>query len=98
MGGMKIRKHITYKIITALLFPPAIFLIQFKSAKELKYMPQTQEEHEQELESQEDLTFSNQEPNPNIGLTLNGLKARNERASLNSQDSQDLVEKVLVIF
>jgi transient receptor potential cation channel subfamily M protein 3 len=53
MGGMKIRKYVTWKIITALLFPPAIFTIQFKSAKELQYMPQTQEEHEQELENQD---------------------------------------------
>ena len=33
MGGMKIRKHVTYKIIAALLFPPFLFAIQFKSAK-----------------------------------------------------------------
>ena len=52
MGGMKIRKYVIYKIITALLFPPAIFAIQFKSAKELQYMPQTQEEHEQDLAEQ----------------------------------------------
>ena len=45
MGGMKIRKYVTYKVIAALLFPPALFLMQFKTAKELQYMPQTQEEH-----------------------------------------------------
>jgi transient receptor potential cation channel subfamily M member 3 len=49
MGGMKIRKYATYKIIAALLFPPAIFAITFKSVKELQYMPQTQEEHEKDL-------------------------------------------------
>ena len=59
MGGMKIRKFVIYKIITALLFPPAIFAIQFKSAKELQYMPQTQEEHEQEMESQQDTSMNN---------------------------------------
>jgi transient receptor potential cation channel subfamily M member 3 len=48
MGGMKIRKYSTYKVIFALIFVPAIFAIQFKSAKELQYMPQTQEEHEQD--------------------------------------------------
>jgi hypothetical protein len=51
MGGMKIRKYITYKVITALLFPPVLFAIQFKSAKELQYMPQTQEEYEHDLEN-----------------------------------------------
>lgn len=50
---MKIRKHVIPKIIIALLFPPALFAIQFKSVKELQYMPQTQEEHEQDLEDQE---------------------------------------------
>ena len=71
MGGMKIRKYVTYKVITALLFPPAIFAIQFKSAKELQYMPQTQEEHEQELNdvssisssSSNDISEANHEPN-----------------------------------
>ncbi len=50
---MKIRKYVTYKVITALLFPPALFAIQFKSAKELQYMPQTQEEYEHDLENKE---------------------------------------------
>lgn len=49
IGGMKLRKHITFKVISALIFPPAIFAIEFKSAKELQVMPQTEEEHEQEL-------------------------------------------------
>jgi transient receptor potential cation channel subfamily M protein 3 len=54
MGGMKIRKHVILKVLAGLLFPPFIFMIQFKSAKELQYMPQTQEEHENELENKED--------------------------------------------
>ena len=52
IGGMKLKKHVTFKVITALIFPPAIFTIEFKSAKELKFMPQTEEEYEQELENQ----------------------------------------------
>lgn len=83
MGGMKIHKHVTYKIIAALLFPPALFAIQFKSAKELQYMPQTQEEHEQELENHnEDQPGYQKTPDmaADIGLTnvLNGLKARSD--------------------
>ena len=54
MGGMKIRKYATYKVISALIFPPAIFAIQFKSAKELQYMPQTQEEYEQDQNNDSD--------------------------------------------
>ena len=54
-------RYVTWKIITALLFPPAIFTVQFKSAKELQYMPQTQEEHEQELESQDVASYNGSE-------------------------------------
>lgn len=67
MGGMKIRKHVIFKVIAALLFPPAIFAIQFKSAKELQYMPQTQEEHEQELENQDDDSDSESDKLSNSG-------------------------------
>ena len=52
MGGMRVRKYVAFKIIFALIFPPAIFWIHFKSAKEIKYMPKTQEEHEQNQENQ----------------------------------------------
>lgn len=85
MGGMKIRKYVIYKIITALLFPPAIFAIQFKSAQELQYMPQTQEEHEQDLAEQADSaeTVSN-DPNNNELFELNNPII--EKTSLSSND------------
>ena len=75
LGGMKIRKYVTYKVIAALLLPPALFAIQFKSAKELQYMPQTQEEHEQEMENQEsdsyDSSNQHQDKISFISLLLN---------------------------
>ncbi len=43
------RKYITFKVISALFFPPAIFAIKFKTVSELKYMPQTEEEHENDM-------------------------------------------------
>ena len=76
MGGMKIRKYVTWKIITALLFPPAIFTIQFKSAKELQYMPQTQEEHEQELESQDTTSQLGSEAENVVIEEVNELNAK----------------------
>jgi hypothetical protein len=100
MGGMKIRKNITYKILLALLFPPAIFAIQFKSAKELQYMPQTQEEHEQDLENKEDSTYSYQ--TPDLGVAFNGLNARN--AKISDEDDEAFVDdstvpvKILVFY
>ena len=75
MGGMKIRKYITYKVIAALLFPPFIFAIQFKSAAELQYMPQTQEEYEQQLESQDQSDDSSDESsNDSVSLRNNTKK------------------------
>lgn len=94
MGGMKIRKHVTYKIITALLFPPAIFAIKFKSAKELQYMPQTQEEHEQDLEDQSEVSISGSDNN--IGLTLNGLNSRDVNGDVVDGSDSNIVERVLV--
>ena len=82
MGGMKIHKYVTYKIIAALLFPPCLFLIPFKTAKELQYMPQTQEEHEQELENNsEEAGYQKAGDVSDIGLTnvLNGLNARYDK-------------------
>jgi transient receptor potential cation channel subfamily M protein 3 len=79
MGGMKIRKHITYKVITALLCPPAIFAIQFKSAEELQYMPQTQEEYEYELENQD-----SDDDNSSSSSSISG-----NNGSMNHRDSQE---------
>ncbi|XP_067127753.1 transient receptor potential cation channel trpm isoform X2 [Centruroides vittatus] len=45
MGGLRTRKNANSKVIFALLFPPAIFKLEFKSTEELKLMPQTEEEH-----------------------------------------------------
>jgi hypothetical protein len=49
MGGMKMQKYISFKVIGALLFPPFIFKIKFKTVNELKNMPQTEAEHENEM-------------------------------------------------
>lgn len=92
MGGMKIRKHIIFKVITGLLFPPAIFAIQFKSAKELQYMPQTQEEHENELENKDDDdSTSSKQNDKSERISLNSL-GKNRRTN---QD--DFVSTLLII-
>ena len=92
MGGMKIRKYVTWKIITALLFPPAIFAIQFKSAKELQYMPQTQEEHEQEMESQDSLSQAGSEADNLAGDEANDSHDKDSSES----DHNDLSHHQLV--
>ncbi|CAF0758756.1 unnamed protein product [Brachionus calyciflorus] len=94
MGGMKIRKYVTYKVIAALLFPPAIFAIQFKSAKELQYMPQTQEEHEQELEELEtnSIDSSQDDSHPVNHLPLNHTDTPEARHNLTDASNMDLLE------
>jgi hypothetical protein len=45
IGGMNVRKYLKWMVLLALFFPPALFLIDFKSSKELQLMPQTEEEY-----------------------------------------------------
>jgi len=98
MGGMKIRKHVTYKVVFALLCPLAILAIQFKSAKELQLMPQTQEEHEQDLADLSDTSScAESEMNANAGLAMRGLNARSDHADLvDGEDAEGGIGKVLV--
>ena len=42
---MNVRKYLKWLVLLALVFPPAIFLIDFKSSTELQLMPQTEEEY-----------------------------------------------------
>ncbi|KAJ8028997.1 Transient receptor potential cation channel subfamily M member 3 [Holothuria leucospilota] len=49
MGGLQIRKYINLKVILALVIPPAILLLSFKSKEELLLMPQTFSEHIQDV-------------------------------------------------
>ena len=46
MGGIKLRKHVSLKVLFGIVVPPALFLIQFKSNKEFKLMPQTERMYE----------------------------------------------------
>lgn len=60
MGGLRTRKNANLKVIFALLFPPAIFKLEFKSTEELKLMPQTEEEHIWNLQKKETDTNENE--------------------------------------
>lgn len=46
-GGMKLRKYLTIEVILGILFPPAIFSIEFRSDKERELMPHHKKHHEQ---------------------------------------------------
>ncbi|XP_033750310.1 LOW QUALITY PROTEIN: transient receptor potential cation channel subfamily M member 3-like [Pecten maximus] len=63
MGGLQMRKNSSLKVILGILIPPYILALEFKSKEELQLMPQTMEEHLDELENQAseeegDLSFS----------------------------------------
>ncbi|KAL3865684.1 hypothetical protein ACJMK2_043048, partial [Sinanodonta woodiana] len=53
MGGLRMRKSTSLKVIVGILIPPYILAMEFKSKEELQLMPQTMEEHLDELEDSE---------------------------------------------
>ncbi|XP_069947217.1 transient receptor potential cation channel trpm isoform X1 [Cherax quadricarinatus] len=46
LGGLRTRKNTNIKVMLSLLFPPLIPVLGFRSREELKTMPQTREEHQ----------------------------------------------------
>lgn len=52
IGGMNVRKYLKWMVLLGLICPPALYLIDFKSPKELQLMPQTEEEY---FQNEEDL-------------------------------------------
>ncbi|KAL4227851.1 Transient receptor putative cation channel subfamily M member 7 [Mactra antiquata] len=51
MGGLRMRKNTSLKVLLGILIPPYILALEFKSKEELQLMPQTMEEHLDELDS-----------------------------------------------
>lgn len=62
MGGLRMRKNSSLKVIVGIFIPPYAMALEFKTKEELQLMPQTMEEHLEELEDDdsdtEDLSFS----------------------------------------
>ncbi|XP_077989060.1 transient receptor potential cation channel subfamily M member 3-like [Glandiceps talaboti] len=54
MGGLQMRKNTSLKVIMGILLPPSIVTLEFKSKEELELMPQTIEEHFQDLQDADD--------------------------------------------
>lgn len=54
MGGLQTRKNSSIKVIAGILFPPFLAALEYKSKKELKFMPQTAEEHLEDTVEDED--------------------------------------------
>ncbi|XP_076465905.1 transient receptor potential cation channel subfamily M member 1-like [Babylonia areolata] len=50
IGGLRMRKNTSLKVMLGLFFPPYLLALEFKSREELQLMPQTMEEHLEELE------------------------------------------------
>ncbi|XP_048733275.2 transient receptor potential cation channel subfamily M member 1-like isoform X2 [Ostrea edulis] len=62
MGGLRMRKNSSLKVLLGIFIPPYAMALEFKTKEELQLMPQTMEEHLEELEDDdsdtEDLSFS----------------------------------------
>lgn len=52
MGGLRMRKNTALKVILGIFLPPYILLLEFKSKEELQLMPQTMEEHLDDMEEE----------------------------------------------
>ncbi|KAF7636026.1 hypothetical protein Mgra_00004475 [Meloidogyne graminicola] len=48
-GGLRIRSNSNLKVILGIIFPPSIFLLEFKSREELMLQPQTAAEHQEDI-------------------------------------------------
>ncbi|XP_046332894.2 transient receptor potential cation channel subfamily M member 3-like isoform X4 [Haliotis rufescens] len=49
IGGLRMRKNTSMKVLLGILLPPYVAALEFKSKEELQLMPQTMEEHLEEL-------------------------------------------------
>ncbi|CAF4256297.1 unnamed protein product [Rotaria socialis] len=72
IGGMNVRKYLKWMVLLALFFPPALFLIDFKSSIELQLMPQTEEEY---FQNEEDLIDSDNNDDDSTDSNSEGSKA-----------------------
>nr|QHX41567.1 transient receptor potential cation channel subfamily M member 3-like [Octopus vulgaris] len=52
MGGLRMRKNTALRVILGIFLPPYILLLEFKSKEELLLMPQTMEEHLDDMEEE----------------------------------------------
>lgn len=53
--------HSNLKVVLGLLFPPSIFLLEFKSREELMLQPQTAAEHEDDIKDTSSSSSSSSE-------------------------------------
>lgn len=98
IGGLRMRKNTSLKVILGIVFPPYILALDFKSKEELQLMPQTMEEHMDELEDaasvadvsmssfSEDQDYNYQEDlvsdTPNLGAPGAGSPSREVNGSV----------------
>ena len=72
------------QVVLGILIPPSILFLEFKSKEELQLMPQTVEEHIQELEDSDsdssfDSTDEDEGENHSIAVGLAGLAMNSPR-------------------
>ena len=65
LGGLRTRRSTNLKIVLAILCPPLILKLEFKSKEELQLMPQTEEEHMIDLKDERDNNTSSDHSSSN---------------------------------
>ncbi|ELT97529.1 hypothetical protein CAPTEDRAFT_120255, partial [Capitella teleta] len=68
MGGLRMRKYTSLKVILGIFIMPTILFLEFKSKEELQLMPQTVEEHLEELEDSDSDSGSSAETLPRFDV------------------------------
>ncbi|KAK4317577.1 hypothetical protein Pmani_011358 [Petrolisthes manimaculis] len=69
LGGLRTRKNTNVKVMLSVLFSPLILLLGFRSREELKTMPQTREEHQDDdLERSSDSETDSESDEENIDM------------------------------
>ncbi|CAK9293432.1 unnamed protein product [Gordionus sp. m RMFG-2023] len=68
MGGLRVRKSSGIKILMGLFLPCTILTLEFKTLAELQLMPQTLEEHINDLEQETDDNDENESDNESANL------------------------------
>ncbi|XP_077863672.1 transient receptor potential cation channel subfamily M member 3 [Saccoglossus kowalevskii] len=84
MGGLQMRKNTFIKVILGILLPPSILALEFKSKEELQLMPQTIEEHYQDLQETADKTSLHDamEMDEQTGMMASGIVNAGQKAAM----------------
>ena len=97
LGGLRTRRSTNLKIVLAILCPPLILRLEFKSKEELQLMPQTEEEHMIDLkdELENNTSSDHSSSNSSSGSSTPSSTPKSERSlSLRRTSTAEGIEMV----